>query len=162
MPQIENLGTILSGVVAFIGFFLAALWVSLIVWTFRDARTRSRDIFFQLLSALAVLVFGPLGLLLYFILRPSETLAEAYERSLKEEALLQDIEERPVCPTCKQRVEPDFLICPTCHTQLKKLCPNCGRLLQLNWNICPYCGTTLTAPNLAEMGESPGGTFVPD
>jgi RNA polymerase subunit RPABC4/transcription elongation factor Spt4 len=93
-----------------------------------------------MLATLVVLLFGPLGVPIYLILRPRETLAEAYERSLEEEALLQDIEEREVCPGCKRRVEPDFIICPDCHTELKKVCQNCNRLLYLVWSVCPYCG----------------------
>ena len=37
------------------------------------------------------------------------------------------------------------MICPTCHTRLKKACPACGRLLHLRWNLCPYCGAVQTA-----------------
>ena len=146
---LNNLGAILLVVVAFLGAFLAALWVSLIIWTFRDARARSRDPFAQLLAALMVAIFGPLGMFIYLILRPHETLAEAYERSLEEEALLQDIEERLVCPGCKQTVQDDFQLCPSCHTRLKKVCPSCGELLRLRWNICPYCGTSPSAPYMA-------------
>ncbi len=141
--SLENVGTILTIVIAFIGAALAAFWVSLVTWTFRDIRSRSRDVFAQLLASLLVLIFGPLGLGLYLILRPRETLAEAYERSLEEEALLQDIEDRQVCPGCKHLTEPDFMICPYCHTRLRKPCPHCGRLLHLRWTVCPYCGGSL-------------------
>ncbi|RME44099.1 MAG: zinc ribbon domain-containing protein [Chloroflexi bacterium] len=122
------------------GAFMAAFWISLVVWTFRDIRSRTHDIFFQLLSVLLVLVFNVLGLFLYLILRPKETLAERYERALAEEALLQDIEERPVCPSCGVRVASDFMLCPACHTQLKHHCDACGRLNELKWKVCPYCG----------------------
>lgn len=135
------------------GALLAAFWMSMIVWTFSDIRSRSRDIFFQLLSALLVLLLGPIGLLLYFVLRPRETLAGAYARTLEEEALLQDIEERRVCPNCKRRVGPDFMFCPHCHTRLKKACPGCGRLLRLQWDICPYCGSTLPVQASASEGQ---------
>jgi RNA polymerase subunit RPABC4/transcription elongation factor Spt4 len=128
--------------------FLTATWISSVIWAFRDIRARSRDIFAQLLATLMVLIFFPLfplpGLTLYLILRPRETLSEVYERSLEEEALLQGIEERLACPGCNRRIEEDFMICPTCHTRLKKECPNCGRLLHLRWNICPYCGAVQT------------------
>jgi RNA polymerase subunit RPABC4/transcription elongation factor Spt4 len=146
---LNNLGAILLVVVAFLGAFLAALWVSLILWTFRDARSRSRDPFAHLLAALMVAIFGPLGMFIYLILRPRETLAEAYERSLEEEALLQDIEERLVCPGCKQTVQENFQFCPSCHTRLKKVCPGCSALLRLRWNICPYCGASPAAPHMA-------------
>jgi RNA polymerase subunit RPABC4/transcription elongation factor Spt4 len=135
-----NIGVILQVIIALFGAFFLAFWVSMVIWTFRDVRSRSRDIFAQLLATLMVLVFNLPGLFLYFILRPQETLVEAYERSLEEEALLQDIEERLVCPGCKRKIQPDFVICPDCHTRLKKSCPNCRRLLHLKWNICPYCG----------------------
>jgi RNA polymerase subunit RPABC4/transcription elongation factor Spt4 len=129
--------------------FLTATWISVVIWTFRDIRARSRDIFAQILGTLMVLVFFPLfplpGLAIYFILRPRETLAEVYERSLEEEALLQGIEERLACPGCNRRIEEEFVICPTCHTRLKKTCPACGRLLHLRWNLCPYCGAVQTA-----------------
>jgi RNA polymerase subunit RPABC4/transcription elongation factor Spt4 len=82
------------------------------------------------------------GLLIYLLLRPRETLAEAYERSLEEEALLQEIEDKPVCPTCGIRVREDWQVCPSCHTRLKKACIQCHRLLELSWNICPHCTTS--------------------
>jgi len=147
MPQLEDIGTILLAIVAFVSAFSAALWASLVIWTFRDMRVRSRDIFAQLLASLVVLIFGPLGLLIYVILRPQETLSEAYARTLEEEALLQDIsEEKPVCPECKHRIEPDFIICPACHTELRKACPHCGRLSLMRWDICPYCAEPYPLP----------------
>ncbi len=153
--SLENIGAILAIVIAFIGAFLAAFWVSLVIWTFRDIRSRSRDIFAQLLASLLVLIFGPLGLGLYLILRPRETLAEAYERSLEEEALLQDIEDRQVCPGCKHPIEPDFMVCPYCHTKLRKPCPHCGRLLHLRWTVCPYCGNSVSSPTPAVSVTAP-------
>lgn len=140
-PDLMNtIMVVLEVILALTGGFLAALWISLVIWTFRDIRSRTRDIFAQLLATLLVLVLNIPGLLLYLILRPPERLTEAYERALEEEALLQDIEERAVCPACKRQVEKDFILCPACHTPLKKRCPECGRVLQLRWTICPYCG----------------------
>jgi RNA polymerase subunit RPABC4/transcription elongation factor Spt4 len=147
MPQLGDIGTILLAIVAFISAFTVAFWMSLVIWTFRDMRLRSRDIFAQLLASLVVLIFGPLGMLIYLILRPQETLAEAYARTLEEEALLQDItKEQPVCPECKHRIEPDFIICPACHTELRKACPHCGRLMLMRWEVCPYCAEPYPLP----------------
>jgi RNA polymerase subunit RPABC4/transcription elongation factor Spt4 len=143
MPEIQIPSMVITGlqiILAFSGAFFIALWLSLIVWTFRDARSRSRDIFAILLATLMVVVFGPLGLMLYFLLRPPVTLAELYERSLEEEALLQDLEERPRCPGCSRQVDEKWIICPDCHTTLKKICANCQSSLYLSWNICPFCG----------------------
>jgi RNA polymerase subunit RPABC4/transcription elongation factor Spt4 len=155
MPQLEDIGTILLAIVAFISAFTAALWMALVIWTFRDMHLRSRDIFAQLLASLVVLIFGPLGMLIYLILRPQETLSEAYARTLEEEALLQDIsEEKPVCPECKHRIEPDFIICPACHAELRKACPHCGRLMLMRWGICPYCAEPYPLPPEPELAEA--------
>jgi RNA polymerase subunit RPABC4/transcription elongation factor Spt4 len=147
MPEIQIPSYIITGlqvILAFGGAFFLALWLSLIIWTFRDVRRRSRDVFAILLATLMVVVFGPLGLVLYFLLRPPVTLAELYERSLEEEALLQDLEERPHCPGCSRVVDEAWIVCPDCHTTLKKICPNCEKSLHLRWNICPFCGTQVT------------------
>jgi RNA polymerase subunit RPABC4/transcription elongation factor Spt4 len=139
--------------------FLTAVWVSVVIWTFRDIRSRSRDIFAQILATLMVFIFFPLfpfpGLVLYLLLRPRETLSDIYERSLEEEALLQGIEERLACPGCNRRIEEEFMVCPTCHTRLKKACPACGRLLHLRWNICPFCGAIQTAAKPSPALVSP-------
>lgn len=143
---INTLMVALQVFLALLGGFLAAFHISLVIWTFRDIRSRSRDAFAHLLATALVLFFSLPGLLLYLILRPRETLAEQYERALEEEALLQDIEERLVCPGCQRKVEPDFMVCPSCHTQLKVRCRHCGRLLHPKWDICPYCARSTAPP----------------
>lgn len=139
--DVTGIGTAL---VAYLGLVGVVCWVAMIFWTFRDMRARSRDTLAQILMAVLVALLTIPGLLIYLFLRPRETLAEAYERSLEEEALLQEIEDKPVCPGCKQRVREDWLACPHCHTRLRKPCARCGRTLELSWDICPYC-TTVTA-----------------
>ena len=53
---VSNLILILTG---FGGAFLAALWISLVIWTYRDIRTRARDPLVQILATLLVAVaFG--------------------------------------------------------------------------------------------------------
>ena len=126
---------------AFGGAFLAALWIALIIWTYRDIRGRARDPLVQILSTLLVAVLNLPGILVYLILRPPRTLEEEYQRSLEEEALLQALEDLPLCPGCERRVRDEWQVCPNCHTRLKKSCHNCGKFMELPWNICPFCGT---------------------
>ena len=149
-----DIGSILLAIAAFIGAMLAAFWLTLIIWAFRDMRSRSRDIFAQILAAMVVAILSLPGVGIYLLLRPKETLAEAYERSLEEEALLQGIEESLNCPGCGNRVHGDWLVCPNCHTKLKKSCTNCGRALSLRWNVCPYCGTLAVAGVQLQATES--------
>src|SRR4051795_9705818 len=87
---------IFTGVVVYGGMILAAFWLAMIIWTYRDMRARSRDALAQIVVAVMVAVLTIPGVLIYLFLRPRETLSEAYERSLEEEALLQEIEEKPV------------------------------------------------------------------
>lgn len=151
IPSLETLTSLLTILAAVMGALLAALWLSLIIWAFRDMRARSRDPFAQLLAALVVAALPLVGIIIYFILRPPETLAEAYERALEEEALLQEIEERPACPGCSRTIAPDWLLCPYCHTRLRKVCPDCQSLMELSWNLCPFCGSQHLDPYRVEL-----------
>jgi len=121
--------------------YLIVLWISSVIWTFRDIHERTRDPFFQAIAVFVVLIFTLPGLWLYLILRPDLTLAEAYARSLEEEALLQELEDQKACPNCRRRVADDFIVCPACQTQLKEACVSCSRPLSYSWHICPYCAT---------------------
>ena len=135
-----NLELLVSVIVACFSAYLVAFTMSLVIWTFRDIRSRSRDIFAQILATLMVAIFNLPGLFLYYILRPKETLAETYERELAEEALLQDIEEKQACPSCHHAIYPNYQVCPHCHTRLKKECQHCKQLMHLKWTVCAYCG----------------------
>lgn len=135
------LSTLILVVTGFAAAFIAALWLSLVIWTFRDIRRRARDPLARILAVLVVAVLFLPGILVYFILRPQRTLEEEFQQSLEEEALLQSIEDNSVCPGCGRRVREDWVACPNCYTRLKKPCHQCGRLMELAWNLCPYCGT---------------------
>jgi RNA polymerase subunit RPABC4/transcription elongation factor Spt4 len=140
--DLEQLSGTLIAVTAVLAAVGTAVWIALVIWTFRDMRSRSRDVFAQVLAALVVAILNVPGLLLYLILRPRETLTEQYERALEEEALLQEIERRNVCPGCGNPTKEDWRLCPYCHTKLKKPCQHCSRLLELPWTVCPYCEET--------------------
>lgn len=134
---------------AFAAAFLATLWVSLIIWTIRDIRRRSKDPMARILAVLIVAILFLPGMLIYAILRPPRTLEEEFQQSLEEEALLQTIEDIPLCPGCSRKVKPEWIVCPTCETKLKKKCASCKAILDLSWNICPYCGAKV-APKKVE------------
>jgi RNA polymerase subunit RPABC4/transcription elongation factor Spt4 len=146
--------TFLSGftlvLTGFTGAFIVALWVALVIWTFRDIRARHRDRLVHFLAAALVALLNLPGVLVYLVLRPSRTLEEEYQQTLEEEALLQSIEDQSVCPGCERRIKEDWMVCPTCQTKLRKPCHSCGRLMELPWNICPYCG--VPAPGMRKEG----------
>jgi RNA polymerase subunit RPABC4/transcription elongation factor Spt4 len=123
------------------GAFLAALWLSLVVWTYRDIRQRARDPLGRILAVLVVAVLFLPGIVIYLILRPLKTLEDEYQHTLEEEALLQSIEDIPLCPGCSRHTKPDWKVCPNCHTRLRKTCHQCKKLMELPWNLCPFCST---------------------
>jgi RNA polymerase subunit RPABC4/transcription elongation factor Spt4 len=142
---LSNLVPILQVLGVFFGAYLVLLWAASVLWAYRDIRRRSEDVSVQVLAVGLVLLLPFVGIPLHLILRPPQTLAEKYERSLEEEYLRNDIEEKYVCPECQRPIEPDFILCPHCNTSLRRRCDNCSRVVDLTWSICPYCGDDGTA-----------------
>ena len=127
-------------VVALLVAYGVVFWLSTLVWVYRDIKGRTNDPVSQFVSVAMALIFPMAGLVLYLILRPQETLTDAYERSLEAEAMLQELEHLETCPSCRRRVEADYLLCPYCRTTLRQPCTECGRALSFGWVTCPYCG----------------------
>jgi hypothetical protein len=140
-PSLASLQSLLLYLTALFGAFLVALWVGMIFWTYRDLRTRTTDRLTPVVAALTVAILGPAGVVLYLLLRPRVMLEEVYQQALEEEALLTSIESHLTCPGCGTRANPEWLLCPICHTRLRKPCGHCGKTLELNWKVCPYCAT---------------------
>jgi len=147
-------------IVAVLISYAVVLWIGTIVWTYRDVRDRTHDAWTQSVSLLIVAVFNIFGLVLYLILRPHETLNEAYERRLEAEALQRDMPEpQPTCPGCQRGIKDYFIVCPQCRTKLRQPCASCDRPLDLAWTACPYCAT-LT--NSAQPSSPPPATSATD
>lgn len=142
--------------------WLVLLWLSIIVWVYRDIRDRTRDLGLQVLAVFVVMMFFPglniPGLALYLMMRPRETLEEAYSRSLEEEALLREIGDEGVCPSCRRFVERGWRACPYCRTPLKDVCVKCSELLSFNWVTCPYCATDRKGATVTPAAETPRET----
>lgn len=135
------------------------LWIAALVWTYRDVQERTRDQATHAISVLLVLAFNFPGLLLYMVLRPKSTLAETYDRQLEAEALLHEIQEQATCPSCRRKVEQDFVACPYCRSTLRVACESCGRALMSSWVLCPYCGTNRVTA--APPRPEPAATVAP-
>ncbi|NDJ84404.1 MAG: zinc ribbon domain-containing protein [Chloroflexi bacterium] len=157
-----TLNNIILVMVTIVGAVFTAFSVAFVIWTYNDMKARSRDPLAQIAAALVVAVLNVFGLIIYVMLRPRETLVDAYERSLEEEALLQEIEEKPACPGCGRPTQNAWQICPYCHTRLKQPCINCGHFLELSWKLCPVCATVQASgvePSdepLRQLGKTPG------
>ena len=120
----------------------AVIYLSLIYWTYADARRRIADPML-IGCATAASLFPFVGTLVYIILRPPEYLEDVQERELEiqaAEARLNGLE-RTLCPHCDYPVERDFIRCPSCLRKLKERCVSCSKPLDRAWTICPYCET---------------------
>lgn len=128
--------------------FLCVLYLSLIYWTYADARRRIIDPMI-VACATAASLFPFVGTLIYLILRPPEYLEDVHERDIETraaEARLHQLD-HGLCPHCDYPVEREFVRCPSCLRKLKDRCASCSKPLDKAWTICPYCET--------EVAEAP-------
>ena len=143
MEAIQSLITNAIPILIVIGWallaYLVLLWAASVLWAYRDIRGRSEDVIVQVLAVSLALLLPFAGLVLHIILRPRQTLSEKYERTLEEQYLRRDLEEPFVCPNCQRGIEPDFILCPHCHTHLRRRCESCSKVIDLTWSVCPYC-----------------------
>jgi RNA polymerase subunit RPABC4/transcription elongation factor Spt4 len=122
--------------------YALVLWLSAVIWVYRDVRNRTGDPASQLIAVLLVAVFNVPGLIVYLVIRPQTTIADAYEKSLETEAILHELQiTASSCQTCQRPIEDDFIVCPHCRTILREGCRNCGRSIRTSWVTCPYCAT---------------------
>jgi double zinc ribbon protein len=137
---IESSG--LSLVIDLLILFVVVLYLSLIYWTYTDARRRILDPMLIGCSTAASL-FPFVGTIIYMVLRPPEYLEDVRERELEIQAVEARLHEldQGLCPHCDYRVERDFVRCPGCLRKLKERCVGCQRPLDQEWAICPYCET---------------------
>jgi hypothetical protein len=162
MPPFAIFGIESSGLklaVDLVLLFLVVLYLSLIYWTYADARRRILDPMLIGCATMASL-FPFVGTIVYIILRPPEYLEDVRERELEmqaAEARLHQLD-RSLCPHCDYPVERDFIRCPSCLRKLKERCVSCSRPLDQAWTICPYCEADvpgLTAPRKRRRRTAP-------
>ncbi|MGE3855779.1 MAG: zinc ribbon domain-containing protein [Dehalococcoidia bacterium] len=143
-----------------ISAYLLIIWLASVFWVFRDIRSRTTDMVSHLISVAIAVLFPIVGLPIYLILRPSDTLTSAYDRQLEQEALLSELQTVSACPNCRRPVQDEFTVCAFCATPVKQGCARCGRQLRLSWRYCPYCATP-RAPSQAPERERAGGMERP-
>ena len=141
--------------------FLVVVYVSLIAWTYFDARRRIDD-GVLVGCATAAAVFPFVGPLVYSIIRPPEYLEDAHERELEiraAELRVRQLEEQS-CPSCGHPIERTYLRCPSCRARVKDPCETCNKPIDPRWTICPYCETPQrrAAPPARRGAETPART----
>ena len=131
--------------------FAVAVWLGLGYRVHRDARRRIVDCRFTVLSSLVGFGVPFLGPVVYTMLRPPETLADAHARELEMRTLRRRLLQAvPRCPVCACEVESRYVVCPVCTTRLRERCGVCRSPLDPLWRACTYC----TAPASARARAS--------
>ncbi|WP_313569191.1 zinc ribbon domain-containing protein [Acetoanaerobium noterae] len=46
---------------------------------------------------------------------------------------------REKCSNCGEIINSNFLFCPYCKEEIKKVCDSCNRLIDIDWRYCPFC-----------------------
>ena len=133
-----------------IGFYIVFIWLATAYYAYRDMSHRTTNPIAPYLAAALIILFTPIlfifAFVLYRILRPQETVADAQERALAEEAMLVEVERQAHCANCGRAVHADWIICPACRNRLRRFCPNCSNLVELDWSLCPWCGKDFERP----------------
>jgi RNA polymerase subunit RPABC4/transcription elongation factor Spt4 len=142
-----------------VAFYVVLLWAATAYWAYRDLQQRTTNPVAPYLAAALIILFTPVfflfGVIVYRILRPAETVAQANERALAEEAMMVEIESQPHCANCSRQVHEDWIICPTCRNRLRRVCPNCSRLVELDWSLCAWCGKDFERPTVRPEAMQP-------
>ena len=156
MPTLAYFGINSSGLnlaIDLLILFLVVLYLSLVYWTYADARRRIVDPML-IGCATAASLFPYVGTVVYIILRPPEYLEDVRERELEMQAAevrLAQLEQN-LCPHCDYQVERDFLRCPSCMRKLKEPCQSCGKPLERTWSLCPYCEADVPGASQSRRG----------
>jgi len=133
-----------------IGLYLVVLWLASAVWAYRDMRHRAESEVASYLAAGLIIgatpLFFPLAIVVYRIVRPPETLTEAWERHLSASAIEAEADALQGCYACGRRVDQEWLVCPTCGAKLHRVCADCGQLIDLDWIVCAWCGHEIERP----------------
>ena len=148
----QDTAVLVGGIVV---IYLALIWLTSILWVVRDIRARTTDIASQVTAVVIASALPFVGLPIYMILRPAETMQTAYDRQLEEEAILTELHAISACPNCRRAIDDEYMVCPHCATELRDSCRHCQRSIAKAWATCPYCATSreAAAPAVATRAQ---------
>lgn len=144
---VEGIGnTDFSIIITLIQLAFVAFWIVVLGWVWVDASERTTNFFMKLMAVILVAVLNILGLIIYLLLRPKQTIQELYWADLERRYLKYETAELGDCKNCKFSLQPGFNICPKCGVQLKKQCANCHVWVDKSYTYCPFCTSTVGTP----------------
>ncbi len=127
----------------FLVLYFFIVWISIIVWVYKDITNRTNSTIYQIISLLLVLIFTPFGVFIYLLIRPIRTITEKYYDEIEDnlDILSEAITHTVIpCPNCKKEINSHYSFCPHCDFSLFAPCKWCGKSVSFDWNSCPHCG----------------------
>jgi len=119
---------------------LVVFWLVIIGWVWVDSSERTSKKGLKIGYILLVIFFNIFGLIIYLIIRPSETIEEIYWEDLERRYLKYETSELGDCPRCGSQLYPGYVFCTNCGYRLKVKCSQCGVLIDKDHVFCEYCG----------------------
>ena len=143
-PQLQTAVTVLV-------VLLVVLYVLSIAWVVRDAYMRGTRWYVWAIVALVPVV----GVIAYCLLRPAMLQIDRDEQELEIALKQRELMKYGECASCGYPVESDYILCPSCNTQLKNLCGRCNHALEPSWTVCPYCATAVAGAGSSQARRRP-------
>lgn len=125
-------------------------WFFVLFWVWTDSRERSTKVIFSILSVLLVAPFNILGLIVYLLIRPKDTIESLFWADLERRYLIHETADLGDCSQCGYQLSPDFNACPQCSTPCKIECPECKAFVRTDWKYCPVCSHQLLSRRMPE------------
>ncbi len=141
---LNNVGNInFSFVIRMLAICLVLFWLVVVYWVWLDVSERTTNIFTKIIVVLLVLFLNFVGLIIYLLVRPNQTIEEIYWADLERRYLKYETAELGDCPKCGSQLYPGFKFCPQCKYKLKIKCSNCGIHVPRDSKYCANCGEEL-------------------
>jgi len=125
------------------GIALGAFWIVVLYWVWLDSGDRTTNRNTRVAYVLLVLFLFVVGLIIYLLIRPSQTIEEIYWADLERRYLKYETAELGDCPKCGTQLYPGFTFCPNCRYVLKMKCSNCELEMDKQYKYCPSCGNQM-------------------
>jgi len=129
---------------------LIVFWLVLIGWVWIDSGERTSNMSIRVGYLFLVVFLNIPGLIIYLIIRPSETIEQIYWADLERRYLKYETSELGDCSKCGNQLLPGYVYCSNCGNEIKKKCPNCGVKIGKSTKFCAYCGTQIAARSTQE------------
>lgn len=152
----ERIGTVdFEFVMNLLLYALGIFWIVVLYWVWLDSGDRTSKIIVRIAYVLLVTILNIVGLFIYLMIRPSQTIEEIYWSDLERRYLKYETSELGDCPKCGEQLFPGYRFCPKCKYRLKIKCSNCGVYIDRQCKFCPSCGNETRENSSFVPAESP-------